>query len=145
MNTKNEYERDFYSWTLHSAQLLREGNFLEVDIENVAEEIESMGRRDRRLLVNRIAVLISHLLKWQHQPIRRSNSWKLTINGQRNKVFELLEESPSLKYELEKKIDNAYEKSILIVARETGLSSDTFPSQCPFNFEQYLNKKFFPE
>ena len=72
-HVKREYERDFYSWTLHSAQLLRDGKFSEVDIENVAEEIESMGKSDKRQLINRFALLISHLLKWQYQPERRGN------------------------------------------------------------------------
>jgi hypothetical protein len=145
MNTQREYERDFYSWTLHSAQLLREGKFSEIDIENVAEEIESMGRRDRRQLVNRLSVLIAHLLKWKHQPIRRSNSWKLTIKEQRNKVFELLEESPSLKHELESKLSAAYNNAVVTAAKQTSSDISGFPEFCPFTIEQCLNGQFFPE
>lgn len=145
MNTQREYERDFYSWTLHNAKILREGKFSEVDIENVAEEIESMGKRDRRQLVNRLSVLIAHLLKWKHQPIRRSNSWKLTIKEQRNKAFELIEESPSLKHELELKLNTAYNNAVVIAAKQTSSDISSFPEFCPFTMEQCLNEQFFPE
>lgn len=145
VNTQREYDRDFYTWALHSAQLLRQGKFSEVDIENVAEEIESMGKRDRRQIISRLAVLIAHLLKWKFQKDKRSNSWESTIKEQRIKVIDLLDESPSLKHELEEKLYHAYEQSTLIATRETGLSPDTFPNKCPFNIEQCLDKKFFPD
>lgn len=142
---KTEYDRDFYAWTLHNAELLRHRKFSHLDIENMAEEIESMGKRDKRQLINRLSVLISHLLKWKFQKGKRGNSWESTIKEQRIKVIDLLEESPSLKYELESKISHAYEQSTLIATRETGLSLDTFPEKCPFNIEQCLDKNFFPD
>ena len=144
MNTQKEYEIDFYSWTLHSAQLLREGKFSELDIENVAEEIESMGKSDKRELISRFALLLSHLLKWQYQPERRGNSWKHTIKNQRLEVKELLKDSPSLKYELDKQ-EYAYEKALNIAIEETGLSENTFPKNCPFSLEQCFNDQFLPD
>ena len=143
--SKTEYDRDFYAWTLHNAELLRHRKFSDLDIENMAEEIESMGKRDKRQLINRLSVLLSHLLKWQHQPIRRNKSWELTIKEQRNKVFELLEESPSLKHELELKINVAYNNSIVMAAKQTALDLSSFPLSCPFTIEQCLNDQFFPE
>lgn len=143
-NAQREYDKDFYSWTIHSAQLLRQGKLSEVDIENVAEEIESMGKSDKRQLINRFALLISHLLKWQYQPERRGNSWKHTIKNQRLEVTELLKDSPSLKYEIDKQIEYAYEKALNIAIEETGLSESNFPKNCPFSLEQCLDNEFLP-
>src|SRR3990167_11263714 len=117
-----EYNKDFYSWAIHNAQLLREGKLSEVDIEHIAEEIESMGKSERRELINRLAILMAHLLKWQFQPERRSNSWKYTIEEQRDEVLELIEESPSLKHEIKEKLDRAYKKAILWAATEMGVN-----------------------
>lgn len=140
-----KYESDFYAWTIRSAQLLREGKFSEVDIEHVAEEIESMGKSEKRELINRLAVLIAHLLKWQFQQERRSNSWKYTIEEQRDEVLELIEESPSLKYEIQEKLERAYRKAILWAATEMGVNKSMFPKQCPFSTENTLNKDFYPD
>lgn len=144
-NIHKEYEKDFYAWTIHNAKLLREGKLSEVDIEHIAEEIESMGKSERRELINRLAVLIAHLLKWQFQQERRSNSWKYTIEEQRDEVLELIEESPSLKYEIQEKIDRAYRKAILWAATEMGVNKSIFKDECPFSFETVLNKDFYPE
>lgn len=144
-NIQNEYEKDFYAWALHNAQLLREGKLSEVDIEHIAEEIESMGKSERRELINRLAVLIAHLLKWQFQQERRSNSWKYTIEEQRDEVLELIEESPSLKHEIQEKLNRAYRKAILWAATEMGVNKSIFKDECPFSLEKVLNKDFYPE
>lgn len=144
--SKNQtYEKDFYAWTLHNAELIHEGRFSEVDFQHIAEELESMGRSDKRALINRFAILLAHLLKWQFQPDRRSNSWKYTIEEQRFEVLELLEDSPSLNHELENKLSHAYEKALLIAAKETGMSLSTFPQQCPFSLKKALDKSFYPK
>lgn len=147
MATKShsEYEKDFYAWTFHNADLLRHRKFSELDIDNIIEEMESMGKRDKRELVNRLAVLLAHLLKWQFQPDRRGNSWEATIREQRIQVIDLLEESPSLKHELELKIAHAYEQAILIAVSETGLASSIFPKEMPYSLNQCLDSKFFPD
>jgi Domain of unknown function DUF29 len=146
MNAKvhHKYNEDFYAWAVHSAELIRQGKFSEVDTENVAEELESMGRSDKRKLLNRLALLMAHLLKWQFQPARRSNSWKYTIKEQRLKLRDLLEESPSLRHELELKLSHAYEQSVLIAVRQTGLDEASFPKQCPYNLAQCFDE-FLPE
>src|SRR3990167_1149334 len=115
-NIKKEYEQDFYASITHNVKLLREGNLSEIDVEHIAEEIESMGKSEKRELINRLAVLIAHLLKWQYQQERRSNSWKYTIEEQRDEVLELFEESPSLKYEIQEKKEQAYQKPTLWAA-----------------------------
>jgi len=104
-----------------------------------------MGKSERRELVNRLAILIAHLLKWKYQPIRRSKSWKLTIKEQRIQLSHLFEESISLKHEIELKIKDAYEQAVIIAERETALEEETFPKKCPFDLKQCLNQKFFPE
>lgn len=144
-NHHEKYESDFYAWAMQSADLLREGRFAELDISHIAEELESMGRSDKRELNSRLAVLIAHLLKWRYQPERRSNSWKYTIKEQRFEVADLLEESPSLKGEMNQHLEHAYEKALLMALKETGFSIDVFPVQCPFSLMQILDFGFFPE
>lgn len=130
---KLEYDQDFYQWAIHNAALVRQRKFSEIDFKNIAEELESMGRSDKRELINRFALLLAHLLKWKFQPDRRSNSWKYTIEEQRFEVSELLEDSPSLKKELQQKINRAYQKALLMAASETGLSKDKFPKKVSFS------------
>ena len=141
----SEYNKDFYSWTMHNARLLKEGRLSEIDAENIAEEIESMGKSERRELINRFAILIAHLLKWKYQPAKRGKSWEFTIKEQRFELLDLLEESPSLKHEIEKQLSHAYQKSLLISEKKTGFELKTFPKSCPFSFKEVLNQKFFPE
>ena len=86
---KREYEEDFYAWTTHNVKLLREGKLSEIDVEHIAEEIESMGKSEKRELLSRLAVLMAHLLKWKFQPARRSKSWALTIKNQRIELDDL--------------------------------------------------------
>jgi hypothetical protein len=144
-NASGEYEKDFYAWTSHNAELLRKGKFSQLDIKNVAEEIESMGKRDKRELLSRLALLIAHLLKWQFQSARRSKSWLLAIKNQRLEIIDLLKESPSLKHEIELQFHHAYEKAILFASEETGIDENEFPDHCPFTLEQCLDNRFFPE
>lgn len=144
-NSAIQYEKDFYAWSLHNAKLLRAGKLSEVDIKNLAEEIESMGKSEKRELMNRLAVLLAHLLKWKYQPARRSNSWKYTIKEQRLRLLRLIEDSPSLKKELEKRIEDAYEDACYIALSETGLEEEMFPKGSPFNLKQCLDQNFFPK
>src|SRR5215813_5357662 len=92
-----DYEVDFYAWTVEQARLLRSGDLAAVDVANIAEEIESMGRSDRRELKSRLVVLVMHLLKWRHQRGARSRSWSATIDEQRLQIEGILSESPSLR------------------------------------------------
>jgi hypothetical protein len=146
MSTKNAtlYDTDFYAWANEQAALLRSGRLSELDIENVAEEIESMGRSERRELVNRLTVLFVHLLKWRYQPTYRGRSWRLTIEQQRIKLGEHLRESPSLKSQLTELMSNAYRLAKIDAAQETGLDRDSFPIDCPFTFDEAMNPDFWP-
>lgn len=139
-----KYEKDFYAWAIHNAQLLREGKLSEIDVENIAEEIESMGKSEKRELINRLAVLLAHLLKWEFQSERRGNSWRYTIKEQRLRLQALLKESPSLRKSLEENINHAYEHALVIAVGETDLSEKIFPKKCPFSLQQALDQVFLP-
>lgn len=147
MNTKRsyQYDKDFYAWALHNAALIRHEKFSEIDFEHVAEEIESMAKSDKRELISRLAVLLAHLLKWKYQPSRRGNSWRLTIKMQRLSTTRLLKQSPSLKHDITKSLNDAYKEGILLAASETDLKESHFPKHCPFTLKQCLEINFFPE
>ncbi|QTA92638.1 DUF29 domain-containing protein [Desulfonema magnum] len=145
MEASELYEKDFYIWTQKNARLIREGKFSETDMENIAEEIEAMGRRDKRELVSRLAVLLTHLLKWQYEADFRSKSWKSTIVTQRSEIDSLLQDSPSLRHKLNERIDSAYSRAKNAAAAETGLSVRTFPETCPYSQEEILDTDFLPK
>ncbi|WP_414366434.1 DUF29 domain-containing protein [Synechococcus sp. B60.1] len=139
------YERDFYAWTQEQAALLRAGRLEQLDTVHLAEEIEALGRQERRELVNRLGILLGHLLKWQFQPQLRGKSWQATIIEQRQEIQELIAESPSLKAYLAEAMEKAYRKGLLLVVRETPLSLQDLPDRCPYTFEQAMDPNFYPE
>src|SRR5271154_4788626 len=93
----NDYDRDFYAWANQQAALLRAGMLGQADIEHIAQEIESMGRTEKRELVGRLRVLLLHLLKWRFQPTGRGSSWEASIRVQRLDLTEHMKDNPSLK------------------------------------------------
>lgn len=141
----NLYERDFYAWANEQAALLRAGKLDRADIANIAEEIESMGRSEKRELVNRLVVLMLHLLKWRYQPGLRGNSWRLTVEEQRIRLAEHISDNPSLKAHLGEAQSTAYRLALIETERETGLSRRQFPESCPWTFQQMLDDNFWPE
>ena len=139
------YDDDFFAWTQEQARLLRDGELADIDVENLAEEIESMGRSVRRELRNRLAVLIMHLLKWRYQPAFRSRSWSNTIIEQREQVLGLIAESPSLGSLLSGELPNIYAAAVTKASSDTGLAEASFPTVCPYTPEQILSEDFLPE
>src|SRR5271170_1000786 len=103
------YDDDFFAWTQEQARLLRDGELADVDVENLAEEIGSMGKSDRREIRNRLIVLLTHLLKWQFQPSSRSTSWSGTIIEQRQQIGSVIADSPSLQQVVPEAFDIAYQ------------------------------------
>lgn len=144
MSEPNLYEQDFHAWTQEQAVLLRQGKLTQLDIENLIEEIESLGRQERRELVNRLVVLLHHLLKWEFQPEHRSRSWEATIKIQRLEVSKLLEQNPSLRPYVSEAIADAYARAIVEVYGETGIPGDRLPAACPYSSEQIGDSAFFP-
>ncbi|MBK1989779.1 DUF29 domain-containing protein [Sphaerospermopsis aphanizomenoides BCCUSP55] len=138
------YVSDFYAWTQEQADLLRNHQWHKIDLQNLIEEIESLGKQQRQELRNRLSILIGHLLKWQFQPQRRSRSWLATLRIQRLDTIELLEENPSLKSYLEEVVGKAYLKGVELAVRETDLPHRTFPSDCPYSLTEILDDGFYP-
>nr|VFK52997.1 MAG: protein of unknown function DUF29 [Candidatus Kentron sp. TUN]VFK55275.1 MAG: protein of unknown function DUF29 [Candidatus Kentron sp. TUN]VFK55442.1 MAG: protein of unknown function DUF29 [Candidatus Kentron sp. TUN] len=136
------YETDFYAWANQQANLLRTGNFSEADIGNIAEEIESMGKREKRELVNRLRILLIHLLKWQYQPAFRGRSWEFTIREQRKRLELHLSENPSLKNAIGQSMADAYGVAVIRAEKEIGPAS--FPKICPYDFDEVMDNDFWP-
>ena len=136
------YDADFHAWTQEQAKLLREHQWDLVDVANLIEEVETLGRQERRELRNRLTVLLGHLLKWHFQPQKQSNSWLATIREQRREVATLLQENPSLKAYLSEALQLAYQSGIDLAVRETELPYETFPEICPYILEQILSSGF---
>ena len=140
------YESDVILWSQEQAQLLRSGQWSRLDIEHLADEIEDVGKSEKRELASRLAVLMAHLLKWQYQPQMRAtgSSWKLTIREQRKRIEAALRETPSLKATMRDPewLAGAWSDALLIAARETGL--EIFPEQNPWSMEQVLSPGWLP-
>ncbi len=142
---RNLYASDYYGWTQQQAELLRAGKLGDLDVNNLLEELESMGGSERRELESRLEVLFMHLLKWTYQPNFRGKSWTLTIKEQRRKIARRLEKSPSLKRELSEMAVESYGDAVLSAARETGLDEQSFPSEMPWALADALRDDFIPE
>ena len=125
--------------------MLRAGRLADADILNIAEEIDSMGRSERRELVSRLTVLLAHLLKWQAQPARRGNGWRLTVRTQRGLLAEHLKDNPSLHATMPDAFATAYRFALLDAQRQTGLGDDAFPAACPWTAGQVMEDGFMPE
>ncbi|MBC6434412.1 DUF29 domain-containing protein [Nostoc sp. HG1] len=142
MYASHLYETDFYGWTQEQVSLLKTQQWDQLDTVNLIEEIETLGRRERQELRNRLGVLLGHLLKWQFQPEKRSNSWLSTIREQRVQIKLLLQDSPSLKPYLDEVFLTVYELGLALAIRETELGEQVFPEICPYTLDQTLNTEF---
>jgi len=130
------YQDDFHAWTFEQARRLRNGEAF--DTKNVAEELEDLGRSQQQQLVNRLAVLLAHMLKWEHQPKKRSPSWTASMREQRIRIRRLLLNMPSLRARLPKSVEEAYEIAIAFASSETGIVEEDFPRECPYTFAEIL-------
>ena len=138
------YDCDFYAWSREQAELLRAGKLAEADIEHIAEEIDSMGRTEKRELISRLSVLMLHLLKWRYQPGKRGPSWEASILNQRDRIADHLDDNPSLKPLLPQALATAYRAARREAIAETGLAGSTFPDTCPWTDEEVLDEGFWP-
>jgi len=139
------YDKDFYAWSREQAALLRAGQLGEADVEHIAEEIESMGKTEKRELVSRLTVLLMRLLKWRFQSDFRGVSWQLNIEEQRLQIKLHLADNPSLKAIQDAAVGDAYRLAVIGARRETGLSAETFPQSCPWTFAQAVDADFWPD
>lgn len=138
------YETDFYAWVQEQTNLLKNQQWNQIDLPNLIEEIESLGKQERAELRNRLRVLIEHLLKWEYQAEKRSRSWLMTIRVQRRDTQELLAENPSLKPYLEEALQKIYENGRDLASGETNLPLKTFPENCPYTLAESFQNGFYP-
>jgi hypothetical protein len=138
------YERDFYAWALEQAAHLRAGRLAELDLANLAEEIEGLARAEARELRSRYVTLLIHLLKWEFQPDRRTSSWIETVVRERDEIEELLDGSPGLKPRRDELFAKAYRGARSRAAAETRLPMSRFPATCPYTREQTMDEAFWP-
>lgn len=142
----SEYDTDIALWSTRQADALRRRASNEIDWENVAEEIESLSRSDKREIRNRLAVICEHLLKWQFQPDARSNSWRRSVSDARDAIADIIEDSPTLAgypaSRLSEPHGGAYARGRKGAALETGIAD--LPATCPWTIEQVRDPDFWP-
>jgi hypothetical protein len=146
--TTPTYDTDFYQWTQTQAAALRAKDWPALDLDNLAEEIESLGRSDRRAITHQLERGLIHLLKWVYQSSQRARygrSWRRSIRQARHAIAKLIEESPSLHDYPARQLVAAYRYARQQAAEETGLPLATFPEACPWPLAQVLDEDFWPE
>ena len=140
-----KYDQDFYGWAMAEASLLRQHKWDELDIEHLAEELESMGASEKREIRSRMKQLMKHLLKWKYQPDLQCRSWKNSIRNQRLELEDVIKDNPSLKPSLNENIKEVYMRALTDAAEETGIYKENFPTECPYTFDQIMDDQFYPQ
>jgi hypothetical protein len=139
------YLVDFNSWIHQTVQLLRQRQWHEIDVEHLIEEIEELGKSERRAIASQLTRLLLHLLKWQYQPQRRSDSWLDSITDARTQIDLAIEDSPSLKnYPLEQ-LKDSYQRARCQASKQTSIQIAVFPEDCPYLLEQILDEDWLPQ
>lgn len=141
----SDYERDVFAWSVAQAALLRQGRFDEADLANIIEEIESVGRSERRSLKSSYRLVIMHLLKWQYQPERRGASWTITIGRERGNIAEDERDNPTLAAKAAELVAEVYATARRDAADETGLAPRTFPASCPYSIDFLRDRDAMPD
>lgn len=139
------YEADFFSWAMGQADAARRRSANEIDWENVAEELESLGKREKAELHSRFIILIQHLLKWRFQPEHRSRSWKVSIENTRRALAKYLRENPGLRQFLDEEFLDAYAPARASAALEMNVDETALPETCPFTPAEAMAADFWPD
>ena len=139
------YEIDFYAWTQEQARLLRERRWADLDLENLVDEVSSVGSSEKREIGSRSKKLLTHMLKWKYQPGHRGPSWRRTMREQREQLADIVKGSPSLAGYMKQQVIERYLGATVKAAEETGIATGLFPEECPFTVEQVLDLDFYPE
>jgi Domain of unknown function DUF29 len=143
--TETPYDTDFYAWLQTQAAHLRAKEWNGLDIDNLAEELDSLGRSERNAVWSHLRILLLHLLKWAYQPDRRGRSWRRSILLARQHLTRRLQDSPSLRPELPAFVSEAYANARHLAAVETDLPIAAFPEICPWTLDQIEDEAFLPE
>lgn len=134
------YDQDFAGWAMRQASLIRAGHLHQLDIDNLAEEMESLGREQFDKVRSHFRVILLHLLKWDHQPDRRTRSWTLSIRESRDRIEDTIDASPALRQRRPEALRQAYRSARVRAALETDLPLSTFPEECPYSLEDILTR-----
>jgi hypothetical protein len=140
-----KYLTDFNSWIGQTAQLLRERRWHEIDVPSLVDEVEDLGKSERRGIASQLARLLLHLLKWQYQPQRRSDSWLDSITDARTQIELTIEDSPSLRNYPADQLEGSYQRARRQAAKQTGMDLAMLPELCPYSLEQVLTESWLPE
>jgi Domain of unknown function DUF29 len=138
------FDQDFHAWVLEQIELLKNGRFSDLDIEHLTDELRAIAMAEESEIESRLVVLLQHLLKWEFQSERRSNSWRATILEQRTRINRVISRSPSLRHYPATVIAKEYRIARLHASGETGMPVGRFPSGCPYSVAQVLDENFFP-
>ena len=139
------YSTDFSDWTRQTAQLLRERRWHEVDLANLIDEVEDLGKSERRAIASQLTRLLLHLLKWHYQPQRRSDSWLDSITDARTQIDLAIKDSPSLKGYPAEQLEDSYRRARRQAATQTKLEISVFPETCQYPLDLVLSEDWLPE
>jgi hypothetical protein len=142
--TTTLYDTDFALWAEQTAQMLKDGRLSEIDLENLIEEVEDLSRRERDALYSNLKIVLLHLLKWEFQPHKQTNSWRASIVEHRQRIKRQIKKSPSLKSYPEEILSDCYTDARELASVETRLPLDTFPAECPYAIAIILSPEFLP-
>ncbi|MEB3230174.1 MAG: DUF29 domain-containing protein [Leptolyngbyaceae bacterium] len=142
---REQYGDDFSGWITQTVQLLRDERWQDIDVPNLIEEVEALGKRDRRGIASQLTRLLLHLLKWQYQPQRRSDSWLDSITDARTQIELAIEDSPSLRNYPGEQLARSYERARRQAAQQTNMELSVFPVICPYAIELVLSENWLPE
>lgn len=139
------YLTDFNSWIDHTTQLLRDHRWQDIDVAHLIEEIQDLGKSEQRAIASQLTRLLMHLLKWQYQPQRRSDSWLDSITDARTQIELAIADSPSLKHYPAAQLKESYNRARRQAAKQTGLQIFEFPDECPYSLNLVLDEDWLPQ
>ncbi len=139
------YQQDYCLWLEQTIQQLQAGQFNQLDISALIEELQGMSNTEKNALESNLRILLMHLLKYRYQPHKRTNSWLFTIREHRKRLLRAFKKSPSLKRYYEEVFVECYQDGKELASDETGLSLQAFPSESPFTPEDTLNPDYLPD
>lgn len=142
---RNDFSTDYHDWLSRTARLLRERRWQELDVEHLADEVEGLGKSERRGISSQLTRLLIHLLKWRYQPERRSDSWLDSISDARLQVQLAMDDSPSLQTYPAEELARCYLRARRSAAKQTGLAVTRFPPNCPFDLDALFDEDWLPD